>query len=62
MRINAKAAKVNVELVNEENETLFRMHYDNLDYSVDVGKIIEAIPALVQKVEEMKNFGTAAGK
>lgn len=62
MRINAKAAKVNVELVNEQNETLFRVDYDNLDYSVDVGKIIEAIPALVQKVEEMKNFGTAAGE
>lgn len=56
MRINAKAAKVNVELVNEQNETLFRVDYDNLAYSVDVGKIVEAIPALVQKLEEMKNF------
>lgn len=62
MRINAKAAKVNVELVNEQNETLFRVDYDNLAYSVDVGKIIEAMPALAQKIEEMKNFGTAAGK
>lgn len=56
MRVNAKAAKVNVELVNERNETLFRVNYDNIDYSVDVGKIVEAIPALVQKIEEMKNF------
>lgn len=56
MRINAKAAKVNVELVNEQNETLFRVDYDNLAYSVDVGKIIEAMPALAQKIEEMKNF------
>lgn len=56
MRINAKAANVNFELVNESNETLFRMNYDNLDYSVDVGKIVEAIPALVHKIEEMKNF------
>lgn len=56
MRVNAKAAKVNVELVNEQNETLLRMNYDNIDYSVDVGKIIDAIPALVQKIEEMKNF------
>lgn len=62
MKFTAKATNVNVELVNESNETLFRMHYDNLDYSVDVGKIIEAIPALVQKIEEMKSFGTAAGE
>lgn len=57
MRINAKAVKVNVELVNEQNETLLRVDYDNLAYSVDVGKIIEAMPALAQKIEEMKNFG-----
>lgn len=56
MRINAKAVKVNVELVNEQNETLLRVDYDNLAYSVDVGKIIEAMPALAQKIEEMKNF------
>lgn len=56
MRINAKAAKVNVELVNEQNETLFRVDYDNLAYSVDVGKIIDAMPALARKIEEMKNF------
>lgn len=62
MKFTAKAANVNVELVNESNETLFRMHYDNLDYSVDVGKIIEAIPALAQKINEMKSFGTAAGE
>lgn len=62
MKFNAKASNVDVELVNESNETLFRMHYDNLDYSVDVGKIVEAIPALAQKLEEMKNFGTAAGE
>lgn len=62
MKFNAKATNVDVELVNESNETLFRMHYDNLDYSVDVGKIVEAIPALVQKLDEMKSFGTAAGE
>lgn len=62
MKFTAKAANVDVELVNESNETLFRMHYDNLDYSVDVGKIIEAIPALTQKLDEMKSFGTAAGE
>lgn len=62
MKFTAKATNVNVELVNESNETLFRMHYDNLDYSVDVGKIIEAIPALAQKINEMKSFGTAAGE
>lgn len=56
MRINAKATKVNVELVNEQNETLLRVDYDNLAYSVDVGKIIEAMPALARKIEEMKNF------
>lgn len=56
MRINAKATKVNVELVNEQNETLFRIDYDNLSYSVDVGKIIDAMPALARKIEEMKNF------
>lgn len=62
MKFNAKATNVDVELVNESNETLFRMHYDNLDYSVDVGKIVEAIPALAQKIDEMKSFGTAAGE
>lgn len=62
MKFTAKATNVDVELVNESNETLFRMHYDNLDYSVDVGKIIEAIPALAQKLDEMKSFGTAAGE
>lgn len=62
MRINAKATKVNVELVNEQNETLFRIDYDNLSYSVDVGKIIEAVPALVQKIEEMSSFASAAGE
>lgn len=62
MRINAKATKVNVELVNEQNETLFRIDYDNLAYSVDVGKIIEAVPALVQKIEEMSSFASAAGE
>lgn len=56
MKFTAKAANVNFELVNESNETLFRMNYDNLDYSVDVDKIVEAIPALVHKIEEMKNF------
>lgn len=56
MRINAKATKVNVELVNEQNETLLRVDYDNLSYSVDVGKIIDAMPALARKIEEMKNF------
>lgn len=56
MRINAKAAKVNVELVNEQNETLLRVDYDNLAYSVDVGKIIEAMPALARKIEDLKNF------
>lgn len=62
MKFNAKATIVDVELVNESNETLFRMHYDNIDYSVDVGKIVEAIPALVQKLEGMKSCGTAAGE
>lgn len=62
MRINAKATKVNVELVNEQNETLFRIDYDNLSYSVDVGKIIEAVPALMQKIEEMSSFASAAGE
>lgn len=56
MRINAKATKVNVELVNEQNETLLRVDYDNLAYSVDVGKIIEAMPALARKIEDLKNF------
>lgn len=56
MRINAKATKVNVEVLNEENETLFRMNYDNLDYSVDVGKIVEALPALARRIEEMTDF------
>lgn len=56
MRINAKAANVNVELVNEQNETLLRLDYDNLAYSVDVGKIIEAMPALARKIEDLKNF------
>lgn len=62
MKFTAKAANVNFELVNESNETLFRVHYDDLDYSVDVCKLIEAVPALMQKIEEMKNFGTAAGE
>lgn len=62
MRINAKATKVNVELVNEQNETLFRIDYDNLSYSVDVGRIIEAVPALMQKIEEMSSFASAAGE
>lgn len=56
MRINAKAVKVNVELVNEQNETLFRVDYDNLAYSVDVCKIIDALPALARRIEEMKDF------
>lgn len=56
MRINAKATKVNVEVLNEENETLLRLDYDNLAYSVDVGKIVEAMPALARRIEEMKNF------
>lgn len=55
MRINAKATKVNVEVLNEENETLFRLDYDNLAYSVDVGKIIEAMPAIKDKLEEMQS-------
>lgn len=56
MRINAKATKVNVEVLNEENETLLRLDYDNLAYSVDVGKIIEAVPALARRIEEMTDF------
>lgn len=52
MKIMARAESCLVELFDENNDELFRLQYDNLEYSIDVARIADAIPALMRHFEE----------
>lgn len=53
MRFNFTAEKINFDVTNEEGQSLLRYASDNIDYSVDVAGLLDALPALNEKITEL---------
>lgn len=53
MRINFTAEKINFTVTDEEGQSMLRYASDNIDYSVDVAGLLDALPALGDKINEL---------
>lgn len=55
MRFTASASNVAVEMFNADNESVLAYQYDNVSVSMDFFKIVEMMPAIKDKIEEMQS-------
>lgn len=53
MRINFTAEKINFTVADETGAPLIRFAGDSVDYSVDVAGLLDAVPALGDKIAEL---------
>lgn len=54
MRFNVSAANIAVELFNETDESVLSYQYDNVAVSMDFFKLVEMVPAIKDKIDEMQ--------
>lgn len=55
MRFTASAANVAFELFNAAGESVLTYQYDNVSVSADIDGLVEMMPAIKDKIEEMQS-------
>ena len=55
MRFNISASNVAFELFNAAGESVLSYQYDNVAVSADIDGLIDMMPAIVGKIEEMQS-------
>lgn len=55
MRFTASAANVAFELFNNAGESVLAYQYDNVTVSADIDGLIDMLPAIKDKIEEMQS-------
>ncbi len=53
MRFKITAAKVNFDVTDEDGASLLHYSCEHIDYSVDVAGLLDALPALGAKINDL---------